>query len=85
MAIGGVTIDAHEEPPWLIVLVASSGGIKSIGSIVAALPKDLRAAVIVLQHRTTIVPELLTGILRMRAPMPVEIYIVRPELEVAAH
>ena len=82
----------QEEAPWLIVLAASSDGIKAISAIVSALPKDFPAAVIVLQHRSAAGADMLKSILRMRAAMPVEsvghgqpveagrIYIVRPDL-----
>ena len=82
----------HDEPPWLIILAASSDGIRTIGNIVAALPKDLPAAVVVLQHRSGAVQDLLPDILRLRAVMPIEyighgqrveagrIYVGRPDL-----
>lgn len=93
MAVDAAPMPQHEEvAPWLIVLAASSDGIAAIGKILAALPKDLPASVIVVQHRTSMVPDLLTGILRMRALMPVQsighgqpvepgaVYVVRPDL-----
>ncbi|HEX8027616.1 MAG TPA: hypothetical protein VF491_04095 [Vicinamibacterales bacterium] len=45
MAIDGMpSVDNEQLPPWLIVLVASSDGIKAIGRIVSVLPRDLAAA-----------------------------------------
>jgi chemotaxis response regulator CheB len=74
-AHGASPIDGHpareeELPPWALVLVASSDAIKAIGSIVSHLPARLRAAIIVLQHRSATVHDLLPDILRMRATMP---------------
>ena len=93
MAIGATSIGPHEElAPWLIVLVASTDGIGAISRVVSALPGDLSAAVIVLQHRSGTLTDMLKSILRVRATMPVEsvghgqpvepgkIYIVRPDL-----
>lgn len=95
MAMDAVPIgrhDEHELAPWLIVLIASTDGITTVGKIVSVLPKDLPASVIVIQHRTTMVPDMLANILRMRAMMPVEpvghgqpletgkIYVPRPDL-----
>ncbi len=42
------------EPPtgdWLVTIAASAGGIPALQKLVASLPDDLPAAVIVLQHR----------------------------------
>lgn len=37
--------------PWLLVLAASAGGLKALTSILQALPYDLPAAVVIVQHR----------------------------------
>lgn len=43
-----------EKPPegdWLITIAASAGGIPALKALVASLPHDLPAAVVILQHR----------------------------------
>jgi two-component system chemotaxis response regulator CheB len=39
------------EGEWLITIAASAGGIPALSKLVASLPHDLPAAVVVLQHR----------------------------------
>jgi two-component system chemotaxis response regulator CheB len=82
----------RELPPWLIVVAASTDGIRAISRIVTALPKDFPAAVVVVQHRSPMVIDMLADILRVRAALPVEfighgqevqpgkIYVGRPDL-----
>lgn len=36
---------------WLVTIAASAGGIEALKTVLAALPRDLPAAVVVLQHR----------------------------------
>ena len=42
---------AGPNAPWLIVISASAGGIPAISKILAALPGDLPAAVVIVLHR----------------------------------
>ena len=56
----------------LIVIGASWGGLHAVGEILAALPPDTDAAVVVAQHRRAdIVDGGLAGLLRHRAALPV--------------
>lgn len=57
----------------LIVIGASWGGLHAVGEILAALPPETDAAVVVAQHRATdAVPGGLAGLLAHRAHLPVE-------------
>ena len=57
---------------WMITLAASAGGIDALKTILRALPKDLPAAVVVLQHRTPRgEPNHFRAILERAAAMPV--------------
>jgi two-component system chemotaxis response regulator CheB len=42
---------APSEAAWLVTIAASAGGIPALQALVGALPRDLPAAVVVLQHR----------------------------------
>ena len=56
----------------LIVIGASWGGLHAVGEILAALPEDLDAAVVVAQHRASdTVPGGLAGLLATRARLAV--------------
>jgi two-component system, chemotaxis family, protein-glutamate methylesterase/glutaminase len=56
----------------LIVMGASWGGLHAVGEILAALPADTDAAVVVAQHRReTTVDGGLAGLLQVRATLPV--------------
>ena len=57
--------------PWLIAIAASAGGIRAIGMILRSLPKDLSAAVVVVQHRAPGRDTLLFKILRGSSALPV--------------
>jgi two-component system, chemotaxis family, protein-glutamate methylesterase/glutaminase len=57
--------------PWLIAIAASAGGIRAIGTILGSLPKDLPAAVVVVQHRTPDHANVLLKVLRRRSLLPV--------------
>jgi two-component system chemotaxis response regulator CheB len=75
---------------WVIVLAASAGGISALQQLVAALPADLPAAVIVVQHRT--IDSRLQQLLSRRSLLPIKmaeeggaieagvIYLARPDL-----
>jgi two-component system chemotaxis response regulator CheB len=79
--------------PWAITLAASAGGLNALTTILRALPEDLPAAVIVLQHRTAgSGADHLRDILGRAAAMPVvvaeqeqaiqpaRVYVARPDL-----
>ena len=55
----------------LVVLAASQGGIAASRQVLAALPADLPAAVILLLHRTSSTPDRLPGLLARRVRLPV--------------
>lgn len=78
--------------PWLVVIAASAGGIKALGTVLGALPHGLPAAVIVVQHRPARTKSHLEQILMRQAHMPVVtaqagdrivpgiVYVARPDL-----
>jgi two-component system chemotaxis response regulator CheB len=55
----------------MITLAASAGGIDALKTILRALPKDLPASVVVLQHRTPRAENHFIEILERAAAMPV--------------
>jgi two-component system chemotaxis response regulator CheB len=57
--------------PWLIVFASSAGGIAALGTVLQALPHDLPAAVVVVQHRRPTGTSHLRQILTRQARMPV--------------
>ena len=59
------------QKPWLIVIASSSGGVKALGTVLGALPHDLPAAVVAVQHRRPTGPSYLPEILMRQAQMPV--------------
>jgi len=42
---------ANTQNPWLVTMAASAGGIEALRTVLAALPHDLPAAIIIVQHR----------------------------------
>jgi len=87
------TLNPVQSEPWLITLAASAGGIEALKIVLRALPKDLPAAVVVVQHRTPrSAPNHLRKILEGAAAMPVvmaeqdqviepgRVYVARPDL-----
>jgi two-component system, chemotaxis family, protein-glutamate methylesterase/glutaminase len=56
----------------VVVLVGSQGSLPVVRDIVAGLPADLGAAVLVCQHRVATHEHLLVEIMRHRASLPVE-------------
>jgi two-component system chemotaxis response regulator CheB len=62
---------SRQPPPWLIVLAASAGGVHALRTILAALPRDLPAAILIVLHRPVDYKSQLQEILAMRSPMPV--------------
>jgi two-component system chemotaxis response regulator CheB len=59
--------------PWLVVIAASAGGIQAVGIVLGALPQNLPAAVVVVQHRLPGRKSYLDEILMRQAHMPVVI------------
>lgn len=55
----------------VILMGASTGGVEAIGKVLAALPKDLNAAVGITLHRSPAHPSLLTDILGARSRLEV--------------
>src|SRR5205823_369106 len=84
--------DRMHDDGWLVVIAASAGGIQAVGEVLRALPSDLNAAVVVVQHRTPHKKSLLEQILARSARMPVltavegqqiepgHVYVARPDL-----
>jgi two-component system chemotaxis response regulator CheB len=82
----------RDDDPWLVVIAASAGGIKALGTVLGALPPDLPAAIIVVQHRSPTRKSYLPQILMRQAHMPVVtaesgtrivpgvVYVARPDL-----
>jgi two-component system chemotaxis response regulator CheB len=81
-----------DDRPWLIVIAASAGGVLALRQLLAGLPADTPAAVVILQHRSPTQPSILNSILARRAKMPVVlaregeliepgvVYVARPDL-----
>jgi two-component system chemotaxis response regulator CheB len=57
--------------PWVVVIASSAGGIAALGTVLAALPHDLPAAVVIVQHRKPTARSHLPEVLMRRARMPV--------------
>jgi two-component system chemotaxis response regulator CheB len=55
----------------VVVLAASAGGVRALQEVVPSLPAGFPAPVVVVQHRRSGSPDLLTGLLRARAALPV--------------
>jgi two-component system, chemotaxis family, protein-glutamate methylesterase/glutaminase len=81
-----VTLATHD----IIVIGASAGGVEAISAVVAGLPRDLRAAILVVLHLSrgrSVLPEILTRAGRLPALHPDDgdpleygrIYVARPD------
>jgi two-component system, chemotaxis family, protein-glutamate methylesterase/glutaminase len=55
----------------VVVIAASAGGVKALRTVISALPGSFPVPVVVLQHRGAGTPEMLSGLLRARAALPV--------------
>jgi two-component system chemotaxis response regulator CheB len=60
-------------PPggWLVVLAASAGGLEGLWAVLAPLPADFPAPIVVLQHRGASTPDLLPIVLGRRTALRV--------------
>lgn len=55
----------------VVVLAASTGGIRALRTVVSGLPADFPVPVLVVQHRGPGTPETLSDLLRARSSLPV--------------
>jgi len=62
---------SRRKTPWLIAVASSAGGVQALGTLLASLPHDLPAAVVVVQHRPSGGVSYLQEILMRQAHMPV--------------
>ena len=81
-----------QTPLWLVAITASAGGIQALRTILAYLPADLPAAVVIVQHRSPTVVSALERILARVSRLPVQtamtddvilpgrVYVARPDL-----
>ena len=62
----------RQQAKWLVTVAASAGGIPALQAVIGALPRDLPAAVVILQHRVPDSREsYLNQILRRAGTLPV--------------
>ncbi|MGY1636225.1 chemotaxis protein CheB [Geodermatophilus sp. SYSU D00742] len=65
---------ASSPPPHgvfdVVVLAASTGGVRALSTVAGGLPATFPAPVLVVQHRAVGTPELLSDILRSRSALP---------------
>ncbi len=66
------TVDVDEQPPYLVVLGASAGGLAPLQSIVRSLKKDLDAAFVVIQHFSPETETMMDMILQRDTSMDVQ-------------
>jgi two-component system chemotaxis response regulator CheB len=57
--------------PWLIVIAASAGGLKALQALLASIPRDLAASLVIVQHRSPTLPSYLLGLLAKMTQLPV--------------
>ncbi|MGY1733538.1 chemotaxis protein CheB [Geodermatophilus sp. SYSU D01045] len=55
----------------VVVLAASAGGVRALGTVVSGLPADFPVPVLVVQHRGSGTPDVLADLLRARGDLPV--------------
>jgi two-component system chemotaxis response regulator CheB len=58
-------------PFEVVCLTASLGGVRGYVDLLAGLPPDLPAAVVLVQHRPAVVPDRFAAMLAARSPLPV--------------
>lgn len=78
-------------PPGIVVIASSAGGIEALATILQGLPKDFPAPIVVVQHRPPGRESHLVGILRRRTKLDVKdaiagetlhagtVYLARPD------
>jgi two-component system chemotaxis response regulator CheB len=59
------------DPPSVVVIGASAGGVGALMTIIRALPADFPAPVVIVLHRTPTAESLLVEILARRSLLPV--------------
>jgi two-component system chemotaxis response regulator CheB len=59
--------------PWLITIAASAGGIQAVRTVLSALPPELPAAIVIVQHRPPDYDGYLDALLSRCTPWPVRI------------
>jgi two-component system, chemotaxis family, protein-glutamate methylesterase/glutaminase len=66
------TPNQRPDGPWVITMAASAGGVEALTTVLRGLPRDLPAAVVVVQHRVPKPhPNNFRGILERAAALPV--------------
>jgi two-component system CheB/CheR fusion protein len=78
---GSVELSTAASPGYLVVIGASAGGIEALSTLVATLPDDFSAPIVVAQHLSPTHPSQLPEILARRATLPVRIVADRMPLE----
>ena len=71
----------ENEGHWLVAMAASAGGLAALATVLAQLPADLPASVVVLLHRRPLRQSLLDKILARHARMPV--HLAQPGMSLA--
>ncbi len=69
------------EPPHVIALVASAGGLDAVSAVLRAVPSNLAAAIVVLLHQDPDRVSTLVDILDRRSMMPVTVAVDGQQLE----
>lgn len=69
---GEAALPRCRAPFEVVALAASAGGIRALGDVLAGLPADFSAAVVMVQHLDRHHPSLLVQILRRRTPLAVK-------------
>jgi two-component system chemotaxis response regulator CheB len=87
-------VDRADPPAFdIVVIAASAGGVTAVGDVLAALPADFPAPIVVVQHQSPRGPMLLAKVLSRRSRLPVRqildegepiapgaVYLARPDL-----
>ena len=85
------------ERPWVVVIAGSAGGVAALVDLVAQLPADFPAAIVIIQHRSRTKTSLLDQILSRRTSLTVRaatageplvpgvVYIARPDLHLTVN
>lgn len=63
--------DRNRRAEWLIAIAASAGGLEALSQVLPALPADLNAGVIIVQHRAMTKHSYLEEVLSRHASLPV--------------